>query len=127
MLKADPKIVKAAMEREKREREEERKAGAKVRGRKAKTALVFLPFLIIATARAADKHPELKARDHYAQQFAAEIEHDGWSVTTFAMRPGCPFLCVNHGEHDCLRAFMNGGTVEAVDRFAAQELKPRIE
>ncbi len=126
VLRADPKIVKAAMEQGKQERSEGRKIGAKTRGRKAKTALIFLPFFVLATARAADKHPERKARDRYAQQFAAEIEHDGWSVTTFAMRPGCPALCLNHGEHDCLRVFLNGGTVEAVDRFAAQELKPRI-
>ncbi len=126
ILRADPKIVKAAMEQEKKEREEERKAGSKVRGRKAKTALILLlPFLMLATARAADKHPERKAH-RYAQQFAAEIEHDGWSVTTFAMRPGCPFLCLNHGEHDCLRIFMTGATVEDVDRSALQEMKPRI-
>lgn len=76
ILRADPKIVKAAMEQEKQERAEERKTGAKTRGRKAKTALIFLPFLMLATARAADKHPERKARDRYAAQFAAEIEHD---------------------------------------------------
>jgi len=127
ILKADPKIVKAAMEQERQERAEERKAGVKIRGRRPKTALVvFVPLLMLVTAHAADKHPERKARDRYAQQFAAEIEHDGWSVTTFAMRPGCPSLCINHGEHDCLRIFLNGGTVEAVDRLAAQELKPRI-
>lgn len=126
ILKADPKIVKAAMEQEKQERAEGRKVGAKTRGRKAKTALIFLPFLVLATAHAADKHPERKARDRYAQQFAAEIEHDGWSLTTFATRPGCLFLCINHGEHDRLRIFMTGGTVEDVDRFALQELKPRI-
>jgi hypothetical protein len=75
-----------------------------------KPRLVFLVLLLVAVGRpahASEKHPERKARDQYARQFAAEIEHDGWEVTTFAMRPGCPFLCVNHGNHDCLRIIMN--------------------
>ncbi len=126
ILRADPQGVKAAMEQEKQKRAEGRKVGAKTRGRKAKTALIFLPFLVLATAHAADKHPERKVRDRYAQQFAAEIEHDGWSATTFATRAGCPFLCLNHGEHDGLRIFLRGISVREADEFADRELKPRI-
>ncbi len=123
ILKANPVDVKAAMNPQ---REEQCKIGGKTRWRGTKAALLLVPSLLLGTARASDRHPERKARDEYAQQFAAEIEHDGWEVATFAMRPGCPILCINHGEHNCLRIIMDGGTVEAVDRFAGQELKPRI-
>ena len=76
---------------------------------------------------AADKHPDRKPRDQYARQFAAEVEHHGWEMSAYAMSPGCGKLCFNHGNHDCLRLVWNGGTVEAVDRFQAQELQPRMQ
>ena len=91
-----------------------------------KIVLASLVLLVTPAMFAGDKHPERKVRDAYAKQFAAEVEHDGWEMSAWAMRPGCPTVCVNHGEHNCLRLFWEGGTVEAVDRFTAQEIQPRL-
>jgi len=89
------------------------------------TVLLLVFMLVTPALFAGDKHPERKVRDAYAKHFAAEVEHDGWEMSAWAMRPGCPMVCVNHGEHNCLRLFWDGGTVEAVDRFMAQEIQPR--
>lgn len=89
----------------------------------------YLPVLVMLVAQpalASDKHPERTSRDRYAARFAAEVEHHSWRISTFATRPNCPLLCVNHGDHDGLRILMKGGTVEEVDRFAYEELKPRM-
>lgn len=129
ILRADPKVVKAAMEQEKQEREERRKSGVKVRGRKSKASslALLISFLLLgAYASGADSHPDRKPRDEYAKQFAADVEHEGRNVAAFAMRPGCPALCINHGNHDCLRIVMRSESVQTVDRFAVQELKPRL-
>jgi hypothetical protein len=89
-----------------------------------------VPVLVLLLSIAAfpAKHPDRKARDNYAKQFVAEVEHDGWQrMAAWAMRPGCPFVCINHGNHDCLRLqWLNGGAVEAVDRFMTSEVKPRL-
>ena len=64
-----------------------------------------------------EKHPEWTARDEHAQQFAREVEHDSWDILTSATNP----------EHDHLRVwFGTHGTVEALDRFLEQEVKPRL-
>jgi hypothetical protein len=82
-------------------------------------------LLLAPGLSARDKHPERKQRDQYARQFASDVEHDGWQLAADAMSPGCGVICINHGDHDCLRVVWNGGTVEAVDRFVAQEISPR--
>jgi hypothetical protein len=56
------------------------------------------------------------ARDEYAQQFAREIKHDSWQITTLATQPN----------HDHLRVWIDGCTVEALDRFIAEEVNPRL-
>jgi len=72
--------------------------------------------------------PEQVRRDLYALKFAGEIEHDGWDLSLVqAMRPDCGDVrCRDYGNHDCLRIFWNGGTVEAVDRFLRGEIDPRM-
>lgn len=91
-----------------------------------RTTALVAAFLLLASGAQASKHPERKIRDNYARTFAAEVEHDGWEVNTWAMSPGCPELCIFHGNHDTLRIEFDGATVEAVDRFASQELAPRL-
>lgn len=92
-----------------------------------KTALALaIPLMLVPSLLARDKHPERKQRDQYAQQFASEIEHDGWGMDVFASSPGCGLVCVNHGDHDCLRIVWIYGTVEGVDTLMRLEIQPRI-
>jgi hypothetical protein len=101
---------------------EEKVTRMRTSGLMLEVLLLFVPGLW-----AGDKHPERKPRDQYAQQFASEVEHDGWQLRAYAMSPGCGVVCINHGNHDCLRVVWNSGTVEAVDRFMAQEIQPRLQ
>jgi hypothetical protein len=82
--------------------------------------------MFVPTIRADDKHPDRKARDQYAKQFASDMEHDGWQGEASAMRPGCGMVCFNRGNHDCLQVTWSEGTVEAVDRFVIEEIGPRM-
>jgi hypothetical protein len=86
--------------------------------------IAAIVLALTACAWAGDKHPERKQRDNFARQFAAEVEHDGYEIQTWAMRPGCPYVCINHGNHDALRVFIQA-SVQGLDSFIKQELVPR--